>query len=814
MLHLADLHINTSTHDVLEYTALFKRINKVARQITVLCGDVFDTRVVSATDISVFVLLVSTINTPLIIIPGNHDRSARKPAGCYIASILSTYPHEPIAPFAPHSLVSAGTQYTLPNTRVYFAHRTACFDISPHVSHPTLVHALGLDASPSTAPVPHYCNVGLMHDAKIPAQVIHAYDIVMAGDIHVRRFVDVAGHAAYAGSPIQIHVGEPNAAKGGILWDVQTRVGTPVNFKNKYGYAQYDDTTIHANYTLPQLPYEIRIYSDDPDIHAKLDALDVPACVAGRSVRNVIRSAETIAATSALAAANMPDVAHECRRRQDALQTQSAPRQPIQFGYLEFVNVRSYTAPSHINFTNLAGIVGLVGSNMAGKTSIIYALCLALYGKPPRGTIRQTLTTGTATTRIDFVSGDAYSVRRSYRDYRQEGYSLEKNGTAVDVATAADMNKAIVAVVGPMCHLMATQTSIDILDEFALLPQADQADIVLAMYGYADWSVWRATLAAECRTIKKQQQAIQAQIKPSKTADRQALLAAAVDAQRVADMADLQMLRQYNCQKHCGVPRAERCKPDRPLHVLKTSLHSPDSVSIRVAQHALERSRGRDARAEDLQAQLPELTEARHIAETHLALVNELPRAQFARFIAEAQSTANAMLAHLPISVAFVHEDDKFAISVVSGRLSMPIESASGFEYTVASLAVRAAILRIFGHTFMFIDDYYSRIDAGHVADFMRLLANISAHVKTVMLVTHVAEIHARVAERVDVRSGQLAIGESAAVADTTQDSRGNVIFNDAAAYRPVEGGYICLRCVKPKFVKRTNGPHNKKHRT
>ena len=257
ILHLADLHINTARHSPRAYHALFKQINAVDRHTTVICGDVFD-GAATPDDMLVFVSLVTGINTPLILILGNHDCDLRVPGRTNtVAAMLAAYPT---------TATAFGAVYTLANTTVYLATQSVPFRIGavapplpdagcnvtgvlPAGERPPLNSRHDAD-TPTVLASPGGCDsvwftmvaahaptcppgelrglhgpwhVALVHAPAVPAVLISAYDLVLAGDIHARRFV--APTAAYAGSPLQVTIAEPSV-RGGIVWTLDTVAGS------------------------------------------------------------------------------------------------------------------------------------------------------------------------------------------------------------------------------------------------------------------------------------------------------------------------------------------------------------------------------------------------------------------------------------------------------------------------------------------------------------------------------------------------------------------------------------------------------------
>ena len=478
MLHLADIHINTTRHAPKAYQQLFRHINATARDITVICGDVFD-GLATPGDILVFTQLITAINTPLVLIAGNHDYDMRSPATTnMIEAVLAAYPR---------SETSAGATYTLPNTTIYFAARPGAFRCGEFPAVFTLILP---NADESAAPAVSAVSteatrdaalprIALVHAPTIPAPVIAAHDFVLAGDIHVRRFITPT--AAYCGSPMQVNIKEPSD-RGGILWDLATRRGTAVNFPSKYGYAKYTETALQPGYTLPKHPYLIRVDSADADITAKLAVLGIPV---GRC--QIIRPYPVVPDATVAEAVYA--------RQQDLLQMDKPTR--LHVHYLEFANIRCYGPDNHINFADLGGLHCLVADNRHGKTSIIYALCIALYGRPPRGELKHALRGPAGFARCTFTCGATYTVTHTYRSGRLHGYSLQCDGHAVAIATGGDLYERICNLIGPMSRFLMLFAPLNIRDDFTSRPAAEQLSAIHAICGHHKYTEWIKTVRKE-----------------------------------------------------------------------------------------------------------------------------------------------------------------------------------------------------------------------------------------------------------------------------------------------------------------------------
>lgn len=875
MLHLADIHINTTRHNPKAYQKLFRQINATSRDITVICGDIFD-GLATPGDILVFTQLITTMNTPLVLLLGNHDYDMRTPTKTNtMEAILAAYPHTD---------THTGAIYTLPNTTIYFATRPGAFQVETFPAVFTLILPNAALPVLENTDWPH---VALVHAPTISGQLIAAYDLVLAGDIHVRQFVTPT--AAYCGSPLQTNIKEPSN-RGGILWDIATLSGTAVNFPSKYGYAKYTEAELVIGYTLPKYPYLVRVESADAGILHKL------ATRYGISpeICQIIRPFPVV-----------PDaaIASAVYERQQDLQETSVSAS-LQIRYLAFENIRCYGADNYINFDDLGGLHCLAADNRHGKTSIIYALCVALYGRPPRGELKYVLRGPSGFARCTFTCGGAtYTVTHTYRSGRLHGYSLLRNGGPVDIISGGDLADRICDLIGPMSRFLMLFAPLNIRDDFISRPAADQLSAIHAICGHHKYAEWikairkeaaqflaasklnmpmpQAMAAADaalqmCLQAKRQYK--HAAATSPNTGDSRADLCRQLDnitaaadaaaaeyaafksshtfAPRAADLensslAELQQLAiahisygtrlmQYTIDKDSGTVPADTslrhmhtrlnelrdCRD--ALYAKKAAINTAISATSGGGIHTGEYTRLKDRVAtargqidliirqsqQEHAARVLRAAYMHRVATAHLEMVHAMAGEAFAAFVAGMQDISDTLLCDTVLSLA-IRGTETLVVDIITNGVCVSLDAASGFEYTVGSLVLRAAMLKLCGGNLMIIDDATDQISAAMCDMFVVLLRRIAGMLPAVLIITQVEYIQ-RHLPKIYISRGTFStirLGRAISSADTPADCRNNPVVTGAIAnYIQVDGGYLCTRCVKRTIVKNPHTRHNKIH--
>ena len=294
------------------------------------------------------------------------------------------------------------------------------------------------DKWPDIKPVKGKCNIALFHgcvhgsetdaDFKLEGDVgvgfFNGYDVVMLGDIHKAQFLTIDQRMAYPGSAIMQSYGE-SGEKGFLLWDIKPSGKFNVEFREippVHPFVTLDwtggvsETVVLAEDYLRGSRFRIRSQQqlNQRDVKAlrnelsdKLDAkevvfkIDIPQydeldidgnTLIGDNLRDPKFLTKTISSY-----ADCDGFNEDQRERMKCLvehyltvaSSDSRNNRNVKWNIksLEFENLFSYGENNRINFENMSGITGILGSNRSGKSSIVGALMYALFNTTDRGPI-------------------------------------------------------------------------------------------------------------------------------------------------------------------------------------------------------------------------------------------------------------------------------------------------------------------------------------------------------------------------------------------------------------------------------------------
>jgi DNA repair exonuclease SbcCD ATPase subunit len=202
------------------------------------------------------------------------------------------------------------------------------------------------------------------------------------------------------------------------------------------------------------------------------------------------------------------------------------------------------------------------------------------------------------------------------------------------------------------------------------------------------------------------------------------------------------------------------------------------------------------------------------VCSAHLTMLGTMAATAFSVFVAAVQEIATELLAGTVISMV-VRGTDTLTVELLTNGTCVDLDAASGFEYTMGSLVLRAAMLKIYGGSLMVIDDATDQISATMCSTLLLLLNRVAAILPTVIVITQVAAIQTQLPQLNILRDGfsRVAIGDVVAIADVPADCRNNpVVIGTQPHYIQVAGGYLCTRCTKRTIVKNPHTRHNKLH--
>jgi DNA repair exonuclease SbcCD ATPase subunit/predicted phosphodiesterase len=453
IIHVADIHIrNTKYH--FEYEDVFYQLFSLVQQeqpdFVVVAGDLAHTKTSLSPEYFAFAQtfyqeLLGSFDGKIISIIGNHDFSlSNKQRLDAISPIISTFP--------------GGLWERLIYLRESGEHD--CGNI--------VFNALSIldEQHWITSPTkPHKINIALFHgpvkgsktdggweldNEHYTTAMFEKFDYAMLGDIHkANQSLDDEGRIRYPGSLIQQNFGE-DVEKGCLIWNIENKDKFScdfVPFKNPRPFVtidldenkDFDESSLsegckirlrsehHQSYELDDIKADLRRrFRPSVLIQPKKKVERINESVI-HSFNENLRDADVQSALIKEFLANdkvSEDLLNQILEINKETNGEIVDEEEVQRGThwrlrsLEFNNLFRYGSKNSINFDNLHGIVGIFGKNRSGKSSIIDALLLTLFGtysKPSRQLVnaintRETNAVGKAV--FDVLGGKQYIVER------------------------------------------------------------------------------------------------------------------------------------------------------------------------------------------------------------------------------------------------------------------------------------------------------------------------------------------------------------------------------------------------------------------
>lgn len=221
------------------------------------------------------------------------------------------------------------------------------------------------------------------------------FDYTLLGDVHERRFFTEKKNIAYPGSLIQQNFGESFENHGLIKWDLINKIGEEVDIKNNYGYI-----TITDNFNLDNLPENLRLrfYTTNniDELRDKIKKLKktiisekiIPfecnndiityekAFLENVSDEDIIKSKTKDNHKELIELHN--EIKNECNFDLNQISEHQWYLKKLIFKNL-FIYGENKT--NEINFNNKNGVIGILGNNAIGKSTIINIIIFALFDK-------------------------------------------------------------------------------------------------------------------------------------------------------------------------------------------------------------------------------------------------------------------------------------------------------------------------------------------------------------------------------------------------------------------------------------------------
>lgn len=412
--HLADIHIRISANRNKEYVDVFERLYKNINEnnedsLIVICGDILHEKC-TFSDISlktVFNFLENLVNiTDVIVIMGNHDgytlRGNRRDALLHILERVT----------GKHDL------YYLQKSGIY-EYENLVFGVSSLYDN-IFVSSDHIKSNKIKIALYHGSVSGSVLQNNFPlenydkkSKKFSGYDYVMLGDIHKHQYLDKKKKMAYSSSLIQQNHGESLLDHGYIKWNLVNKTSKFIRLHNDYGFITMsieDNKIVDIPHKLPKivrlrLRYKntgkttclellTELFKKTNTKYERIEWHEVynKNNCKGEFIKNLEANICKVEYQNKL-------IKDYCKKKLDINDSDinkiidlnnkmNDINKPInnikgikwKLLNLKFSNMFSYGENNEIDFSTLNGLVGIIGPNHYGKSSILDVILFCLFG--------------------------------------------------------------------------------------------------------------------------------------------------------------------------------------------------------------------------------------------------------------------------------------------------------------------------------------------------------------------------------------------------------------------------------------------------
>ena len=261
--HLADIHIRKSSERAIEYLAVFENLYKSIEKfkdnqsaVTVICGDIFhEKKDYDNKSLSLIFDLFEKISnlTPLFIIMGNHD-----------GLISNKIKHDQLEWIVKKTQIKKHPFYYLKYGGIYQYHNLFIGISSLYDDINVYAHQIKL-TRPDGFKIAFYHGsmLSCAYDNNFIASKcdktsvdFYGYDYVLLGDIHKHQYLNKEKTIAYPGSLIQQSFGESIDNHGYIQWDLFNKKSEMIQITNSIGFLK---VSVENNILITEIPNRLPI---------------------------------------------------------------------------------------------------------------------------------------------------------------------------------------------------------------------------------------------------------------------------------------------------------------------------------------------------------------------------------------------------------------------------------------------------------------------------------------------------------------------------------------------------------------------------
>lgn len=468
--HIADIHWRGLTRHA-EYKKTFEDLANDLKgkniDLIFIGGDIFHTKTsgISPEYIDAMTWWFDTLSSiaPVHIILGNHD-----------GNLVNLTRQDAISP-----IISA-----LKSNRITLYKKSGVFPIAAGFNL-CVLSVFDVEGWKDIKPPKNEINIGCFHgplrgskseegwefDSDLGVEDFRSYDFVLLGDIHAQQFLDyrpckdgtTKPWIGYPGSTIQQNYGETIDGHGYLLWDIKAADDFDVEFvklpnHHPFVTVDWDDNIKKTCQKYPsQSRFRIRSQSHIPQKDAraittwllnrgalevvfKIDQEKSKVLLAEESQR-LIQDVRNVDALLGYMKKYSEFVSYTLSK-EDWVEIEKIVRNVVlgivddndvarhtkwTLKNMEWDNLYAYGENNSINFSRLSGIVGVLGPNRSGKSSIVGTMSYGLFNTTDRGSVENLCVVNErkpyGLVKMDVVSnlGDYYLERQTVKKENRKG---------------------------------------------------------------------------------------------------------------------------------------------------------------------------------------------------------------------------------------------------------------------------------------------------------------------------------------------------------------------------------------------------------
>ncbi len=416
IVHISDIHIRPlARHEEykLIFSQLYEKIEEIKEEkVVVVTGDIADEKLRMTPEfIDLMVNFFDNLSKhcDLHIMLGNHD-----------GNLANIERQDVISPIV--NAMNKKNIYLYKDSGVYKLNKDinlcvfSCFDekgwqlVKPEneMINIALFHGSIFGAT---------TDIGYTFTSNIDVDFFNSFDYTLLGDIHQMQFLTANRKIAYAGSLIQQNFGEDIDKHGFLLWDIKNKNDFNVQFvklKNITPFVSIPWSSVDSvKREASKYPdgSRFRIVSEYPLLEKEKSIIDFDLKENKKSsvvykfekkndsyIKNDSNLKENLRNKKVLLDLSKDFVGKEKLSKEQwetvesiletylgKLNKETCERNvTCQIKKLEFDNVFGYGEGNVINFDNINGIVGILGENSIGKSTIIATIIYSLFGTTDR----------------------------------------------------------------------------------------------------------------------------------------------------------------------------------------------------------------------------------------------------------------------------------------------------------------------------------------------------------------------------------------------------------------------------------------------